>query len=93
MGQVQRYRGTQLKFCQGDLFWGPGTEIERYTARSFKVFYISDLLDFLMKIDQGTKVHRYRAKNLPEMEPFWSGTEVHSPNCVKESFIWDQVQR
>ena len=29
-----------------------------------------------MKIEQGTEVHRYKARNLPEMELFGSGTEV-----------------
>ena len=60
MGQVQKNRGTQFKLSQGELYLGPGKEIQRYTAQSFKLFYFSDLLDFLMKIDQGTKVHRYR---------------------------------
>ena len=29
-----------------------------------------------MKIDQGTEVHGYKAKILPEMEVFGSGTEI-----------------
>ena len=29
-----------------------------------------------MKIEQGTEGHRYKARNLPEMELFGSGTEV-----------------
>ena len=38
-----------------------------------------------MKIDQGTEVHRYGAKNLSEMELFGSGTEVHRYTAQIES--------
>ena len=54
LGQVQRNRGTQLKFH----------------------YYFTDLLEFLLKIDQGTEVHRYSAQNLPEMKLFLPGTMV-----------------
>ena len=69
-----------------------GKEVHRYTAQiesTRALFgtrnrgteltitsYFSDLVEFLVKIDQGTKVHKYRTKNLPEMELFGSGTEV-----------------
>ena len=42
------------------------------------------------------KVHRYRAKNLPKMELFGSGTEVqrYTAQVVSsKSLFWDQVQR
>ena len=52
-------------------------QVQRYKGTEFEFSsYFSDLLEILVKIDQGTEVHRYRAKNLPEMELFGSGTEV-----------------
>ena len=52
-------------------------QVQRYKGTELEFSsYISDLLDFHVKIDQGAGVHRYRAKNLPEKELFWSGTEV-----------------
>ena len=52
-------------------------QVQRYKGTKLKFSsYFSDLLEILVKIDQGTEVHRYRAKNLPEMELFGSGTEV-----------------
>ena len=46
-------------------------QVERYKGTGLKFSsYFSDLLEFLVKIDQGTEAHRYRVKNLPEMEHF-----------------------
>ena len=49
---------------------------KKVQSSNFQAIYFSDLLEFLVKIDQGTEVHRYRAKYLPEMELFGSGSEV-----------------
>ena len=50
-------------------------QAQKYKGTELKFSsYFSDLLKFLVKIDQGTEAHRYRAKNLPEMELFGSGT-------------------
>ena len=73
LGQVQRYRGTQLEFT----------------------YYFTDVQEFLLKIDQGTEVHRYRAKNLPEMKIFLPGTEVqrYTAQNLSIKFNLGQVQR
>ena len=72
-----RYRGTEVHSsnCVKESFICD--QVQRYKGTELKFSsYFSDLLEFLVKIDQGTEVHRYRAKNLPEMELFGSGTEV-----------------
>ena len=72
-----RYRGTEVHSsnCVKESFICD--QLQRYKGTELKFSsYFSDLLDYLAKIDQGTEVHRYRAKNMPEMKIFGSGTEV-----------------
>ena len=72
-----RYRGTEVHSsnCVKESFICDLVQRYKGTELEFSS-YFSDLLEYLVKIDQGTEVHRYRAKNLPEMELFGSGTEV-----------------
>ena len=88
--EVQRYRGTQLKICQSSSIWARyrGTQLE------FS-YYFTDVQEFLLKIDQGTEVHRYRAQNLPEMKIFLPGTEVqrYTAQNLSIKFNLGQVQR
>ena len=52
-------------------------QVQRYKGTELEFSsYFSDLLEFLVKIDQGTEVHRYRTQNLQNKKLFWPGTEV-----------------
>ena len=93
------------------IFW-PGTEVQssksvkdnfklgqeqRYRGTQLEFScYFTYLLEFLLKIDQSTEVHRYRTPNLPKMRLFWpgtGGTKVHSSKSAKENFKLSQIQR
>ena len=71
-------------------------QVQRYKGAELEFSsYFSDLLEFLVKIDQGTEVHRYRTKNMPEMKIFGSGTEVQRYTAQNLSIKLNlgQVQR
>ena len=82
---MARYRGREVnssKSVKDNIKLGQ-VQRNRGTQLEFP-YYFTDVMEFLLKIDQGTEVHRYRAQNLPEMKFFLPGTEVHSSKFVNQ---------
>ena len=88
--KVQRYTAQNLSI-KFNL-----SQVQRYRGTQLEFsYYFTDVQEFLLKIDQGTEVHRYRAQNLPEMKIFLPCTEVqrYTAQNLSIKFNLGQVQR
>ena len=92
--EVQSYRSTQLNFSVKQLNID---QIHRYrgTQLEFSAVYPLIQQNFIDSSPRyrGTQVQSQKSARDGTFWVRYRGTEVHSSNCVKMSFICDQLQR